>query len=272
MRSRSAKPVGLKWLSGFESQAFRLNKSSSCYNDDMELYRNLRVGSRGDDVSGAKRSVYKLLGRSNGKYWKNYLAQSDRKKKTFGVTFRRHLIKAQKQMAIKRDKLGVFGQNTLDALVKLGATDHIVEELLATAKADPYEEIFEKLIASMESMSAHTPGYQLGGGHGVLLKNITPYQRLDCSSSCSKALYDAGIFPHETAIVSGVFQYTYGNPGTGEKYFTVYANPEHVWIRLYKTRWWRFDTSPHGDGGRGPKLRMLPRFSNSFSSRHWPNM
>lgn len=238
----------------------------------MELYRNLRLGSKGDDVSGAKRSVYRLLGRTNGKMWTYYTSQSAKKKKTFGLTFRRHLIKAQKQLAIKRDKLGVFGQHTLDALEEKAAVDAIAADLLASAKPDPYELIFNKLIASMESMSAHTPGYQLGGGHGQLLKDISPYQKLDCSSSCSKALWDAGIFPHDTALVSGEIQWTWGNPGTGEKYFTVYANPEHVWIRLYKTRWWRFDTSPHGDGGRGPKLRMLPRFSSTFSSRHWPGM
>ena len=238
----------------------------------MKLYRNLRRGSRGPDVSGAKRAIYKLLGRTNGKMWKYYTDQDDKKKQIFGLTFRRHLIKAQKQLAIKNDKLGVFGQHTLDALVKVGATDHIVQELLESAKPDPLEQIFEKMLASMESMSAHTPGYQLGGGHGVLLKNISPYQKLDCSSSVSKALYDAGIFPHETAQVSGEIQWSWGNPGTGEKYFTVYANPEHVWIRLYKSKWWRFDTSPHGDGGRGPKLRRLPRFSSTFSPRHWPGM
>jgi hypothetical protein len=238
----------------------------------MKLYRNLRRGSRGKDVSGAKRAVYKLLGRTDGKYWKYYTKQSEKQKEIFGFSFRRHLIKAQKQMAIKHDKLGVFGQHTLDALVEKKATDHIVEELLATAKSDPYENMFNKMLASMESLSAHTPGYQLGGGHGILLKNVSPYQKLDCSSSCSKVLYDAGMFPHEIAQVSGEFAWTYGNPGTGEKYFTVYANSEHVWIRLYKSKWWRFDTSPHGDGGRGPKLRRLPRFSSTFTARHWPGM
>ena len=238
----------------------------------MNLYRNLRLGSRGKDVSGAKRAVYKLLSRHDGTRWNFYLKQSEKSKETFGPIFRRHLIKAQRTLAVKRDKLGVFGQHTLDALEKAGAVDDIVKKLLITAKPDPYEAIFNKLIASMESMSAHTPGYQLGGGHGQLLKDISPYQKLDCSSSCSKALWDAGIFPHDVAQVSGTMATTYGNPGTGEKYFTVYANYEHVWIRLYKTRWWRFDTSPHGDGGRGPKLRMLPRFSSTFAARHWPGM
>jgi len=174
-------------------------------------------------------------------------------------------------MAIKRDRLGVFGQYTLNTLDELKCVDHISVKLLNTAKPNPAEQKFEKLIASMESMSAHTPGYQLGGGHGILLSNVSPYQKLDCSSSSSKALYDAGMFPWSTAIVSGEFARIWGEPGEGQ-YFTVYANSEHVFVRLHKSRWWRFDTSPHGDGGRGPRLRFLPRRTSSFTKRHWPGL
>jgi hypothetical protein len=239
----------------------------------MELYRNLRKGSRGPDVEGAKRSVYRLLAKTQGdKYWRYYIHQTPKQRRTFGPTFRNHLKKAQRQLAIKHDKFGVFGQHTLDALVAKHAVDALAEQLLQEPQPTPEERIFEKLVASMESMSAHTPGYQLGGGHGQHLSSVSPYQHLDCSSSCSKALWDAGIFPQDIAMVSGQMQYHWGDPGTGKKYFTVYANYEHVWIRLYKTKWWRFDTSPHGDGGRGPKLRRLPRFFYSFSPRHWKGM
>jgi alpha-tubulin suppressor-like RCC1 family protein len=72
------------------------------------------------------------------------------------------------------------------------------------------------------------------------------------------------------AIVSGEFN-GWGKAGTG-KYFTVYCNSTHVFIRLHKSQWWRFDTSPHGDGGRGPKLRYLPRFTGGFATRHWSEM
>lgn len=239
----------------------------------MDLYRNLRKGSKGPDVEGAKRCVYHHLAKTEGaKYWKYFVQQKPKQRRTFGPTFRSHLIKVQRQLAIKRDKLGVFGQYTLDALEKDGSVDPKAAELLQEPQPTPEERIFEKLVAAMESMSAHTPGYQLGGGHGIPLESVSPYQKLDCSSSTSKALYEAGIFPREVAMVSGQIQWDWGNPGTGQKYFTVYANPEHVWIRLYKTKWWRFDTSPHGDGGRGPKLRRLPRFSYSFSPRHWKGM
>lgn len=130
---------------------------------------------------------------------------------------------------------------------------------------------FEKLLAAMQTMSELTPGYQLGGGHGIPLYDVSPRQRLDCSSSCSKALYEAGLFKGSYAIVSGEFARSYGKPGPG-RYFTVHANSEHVFIRLHRSRWWRFDTSPHGDGGRGPRLRYLPRFTSGFAVRHWEGM
>lgn len=132
------------------------------------------------------------------------------------------------------------------------------------------ELVWAKLLAAMQELDAHTPGYLLGGGHGIPLAQVSAYQRLDCSSSTSKALYEAGLFPHVYAWVSGQFE-EWESPGPG-KFFTVYANDGHVWTRLHKSRWWRFDTSPQGDGGRGPQLRYLPRFTGGFVARHYPGM
>lgn len=133
------------------------------------------------------------------------------------------------------------------------------------------ERAWVKMVAAMEELHAHTPGYLLGGGHGIPLADVSAYQRLDCSSSTSKVLYEGGLFePRQYAIVSGEFD-EWGVPGPG-KYFTVYYNHEHVFTRLHKTKWWRFDTSPHGDGGRGPQLRYLPRFTGGFATRHFQGM
>jgi hypothetical protein len=134
----------------------------------------------------------------------------------------------------------------------------------------PQQQAYDRLLANMKFLSDHTPGYLLGGGHGVDLDKVSAYQPLDCSSSCSKALHMTGLFEHRVAIVSGQFMdWELSGPG---KLFTVYANSEHVWIRLHRGRWWRFDTSPHGDGGRGPKLRFIPRSSSGFVARHYPGM
>ena len=135
----------------------------------------------------------------------------------------------------------------------------------------PEEIAFGKLLSAMKLMHENTPGYLLGGGHGVPLSAVSSYQKLDCSSSTSKALYEADLFEgREYALVSGQF-YEWGEPGEG-KFFTVYYNSTHVWTRLHKSAYWRFDTSPHGDGGRGPHLRYLPRFTGGFSARHWAGM
>jgi len=133
------------------------------------------------------------------------------------------------------------------------------------------EKAWERLIATMIELDAHTAGYSLGSGHGILLSEFNVYGKSDCSSSTSKVLYEAGLFEgREYAIVSGQY-HEWGSPGVG-KLFTVYCNYEHVWTRLHSSKWWRFDTSPHGDGGRGPHLRYLPRFTSGFEARHFPGM
>jgi hypothetical protein len=147
----------------------------------------------------------------------------------------------------------------------------LAQEVKAFGPEAIAEARFQKLLGAMKMLSDHTPGYLLGGGHGIPLSEVSPYQRLDCSSSTSKALYEAGMFGMgQYAIVSGEFN-GWGKAGTG-KYFTIYCNAGHVFIRLHKSQWWRFDTSPHGDGGRGPKLRYLPRFTGGFAARHWEGM
>lgn len=133
------------------------------------------------------------------------------------------------------------------------------------------EKAWEKLLVAMQEMDAHTAGYQFGAGHGIPLSEFNIYGKSDCSSSTSKALYEAGLFEGmQYAIISEDF-YKWGVPGVGG-YFTVYYSSVHVWIRLHKSKWWRFDTSPHGEGGRGPHLRYLPRFTSSFQARHWPKL
>jgi hypothetical protein len=125
----------------------------------------------------------------------------------------------------------------------------------------------------MQSVSGHTAGYLLGAGHGRPLDSLDPNGRFDCSSSTSYVLRKADMFPREYAMVSGDFR-NWGEPGKGS-YFTVYYNAGHVWIRLHRSRWWRFDTSPQGDPRSpksGPRLRYVPRFTTSFGARHWKGM
>lgn len=173
----------------------------------------------------------------------------------------------------RRPFTGPFRQDDLDALWAI--SDRYGKWLYLTYKAPkpktPQDLAWERLLRACEEMSRNTPGYQLGGGHGVPLHTLSTRQKLDCSSSTSLALWEAGMFNHHTALVSGQLE-SWGLPGEG-RYFTLYANYEHVWLRLKRGRYWRFDTSPHGDGsGSGPRLRYTPRFSSRFVARHWKGM
>jgi hypothetical protein len=110
--------------------------------------------------------------------------------------------------------------------------------------------------------------YVYGGGHGPALSSLQSGQGLDCSSSCSLALRRAGMFSASVAWTSGRFASDYGQPGEGER-FTVWANASHVWIELHGLgSAKRFDTSPYGSGGRGPRLRATQRPTSSFVARH----
>lgn len=133
---------------------------------------------------------------------------------------------------------------------------------------------WNKLLYAMKQMHEHSAGYGYGAGHGAPLSKLDWNDLYDCSSSTSKALHYAGMFPSEYAWVSGAIGNNYGKAGKGE-YFTVYAHQGHAWIKLNRSRWWRFDTSPYGDPRSprsGPRLRYLPRWTLGFNARHWAGM
>lgn len=219
-----------------------------------KLKRSVHKGMKGPDVLAVKRALKKAGYRTG-----IVLNQK------FGGALDRQVRRFQQNSGLLAD--GVYGETTHAHLAVW--FDAYGLSLLAAAPApDPKAEAFARLLSYMDLMTKLTPGYMWGGGHGVPIKDVRPDQKLDCSSSTSRALYEVDMFPGRTSWVSGDFE-GYGNPGPGE-YFTVYANTDHVWIRLHKGPYWRFDTSPHGDGGRGPRLRKLPRFTSGFVARHWP--
>lgn len=223
----------------------------------MKLKRELRRGMRGPDVLAVKRALRKA-GLPGG------IVLSP----TFGSALEVQLRAFQQRKRLRID--GVYGATTHAALWPY--FDRYGRWRYARTKVRSREDVaFDKLVAAMRRMSEDTPGYLLGGGHGLKLWDVSSRQRLDCSSSTSKALFEAGMFPDDVAWVSGKLAASWGAPGRGER-FTVYANDGHVFVRLHRTRWWRFDTSPQGDGGRGPQLRYLPRFTFGFAARHWPGM
>lgn len=236
------------------------------------LTRMLKPRSYGKDVQGVRRIARAFCQLAPPT---NALARQ----RFFGPGMTQLLKDAADQAGLP--KYGVIGPSSelwkafVDADVASGGQiiDDYARQLLNQHASELHgpDLVFSKLIASMQEMTRLTPGYQLGGGHGVNLNNLSKARKLDCSSSTSLALFDAGMFPDDVAWVSGEIARSWGEPGPG-RYFTVYANNEHVWIRLHRSRWWRFDTSPHGDGGRGPQLRYLPRRTSGFVARHWKGM
>jgi hypothetical protein len=127
-----------------------------------------------------------------------------------------------------------------------------------------------KFYAEAKRISDAGGTYVYGGGHGPSLSTLSSGQGLDCSSSTALALKRAGMFDGDAAIVSGEFARSWGQPGRGQR-FTVWANGSHVWTQFHGIgNAWRFDTSPYGSGGRGPRLRFTPRPTDGFTPRHWP--
>jgi hypothetical protein len=128
-----------------------------------------------------------------------------------------------------------------------------------------------KLYSVCKAISNQGRAYVYGGGHGLPLGSIPSHAGLDCSSSTCMALHRVGLYAHNYATASSGFK-NWGAPGKG-KWFTVWYNAEHVWIQFHRVgKYWRFDTSPWGWGGRGPKVRIGPRSTTGFTPRHYPGL
>lgn len=230
----------------------------------------MRYGERGPHVEAVGRALARAPGSGMRLSW--FVLQPKLVRRTWGKRKQKALIRFKRRHGLPANpKYGRPTHAKLSPFFDARARALLAE---ATKPRDPKLVAYDKLLAVMKQMSALTPGYGYGSGHGERLDTISYRQRLDCSSSTSKALHDAGFFPYPYAWVSGDFARRYGVPGRG-KFFTVYANDGHVWIKLEKRRlpWWRFDTSPHGDGsGSGPRLRITPRRTSGFSARHHQGM
>lgn len=233
----------------------------------VKFARDLHGGETGPDIEGVARALARA-GFLDG--LAKLMSKTPGFRRTYNPSKRRAVDHVRASLKLPQN--GVYDRKVHAELNRLDAFDTYAAKLIGNYRPrSKQDEAFDRLLASMTAMSNQTPGYQLGGGHGVPLKTVRYDQKLDCSSSTSKALWDAGLFEgRDQAIVSGLFD-QWGLPGNGTM-FTVYYNPEHVWVRLHRTKWFRFDTSPHGDGGRGPRLRMLPRFTRGFQTRHFPGM
>jgi len=138
----------------------------------------------------------------------------------------------------------------------------------------------EQLLAACKQISDKAYPYVWGGGHAKAGTpdggtGRDPGTGYDCSGSCCAALAQVGLgyTVGGPVDVSGTMAGK-GIAGRGEG-ATINANGSHVWIEFHLPgkRGWRFDTSPHGSGPSGARVRSTPRSDQSrFSQRHFAGM
>lgn len=118
--------------------------------------------------------------------------------------------------------------------------------------------------------------YVWGGGHAKAGKpdggtGRDPGTGYDCSGYVAACLLAGGMLPKEWekgVPASGTFASSWGKPGKG-RHMTVWANGGHVWIEFHDRKK-RADTSPHGSGASGARVRPMNRPTAGFTPRHWP--
>lgn len=174
---------------------------------------------------------------------------------------------------------GFYGAATHDKLVRTRrrseptewAFDPVAVKMMVTAKEEltalnknlPLEKA-RKMLAFCRTF---TGSYLYGGQHDGSFDNDKVTSRFDCSSSLSFVLHTFGLLGSDRAQVSSWFE-TWGEAGRG-KYITVHATYDHVWMEFTLPEgYFRFDTSPYGDGGGGPRVRTRPRPDARFVHRH----
>jgi cell wall-associated NlpC family hydrolase len=172
---------------------------------------------------------------------------------------------------------GFWGEPTQTALAKHRAVDHPGELAYDATAIDLLEREHDHRAKSAEQKKAEDllaycylfdGPYVWGGGHDGTPLNDSPHAGADCSGSTSDALAHVGLLGSSTQHVSGWFK-TWGDQARG-KYVTVHAANDHVWVEftIPGKSWARFDTSPHGDGPTGPRVRHKQRDASRFVSRH----
>ncbi len=152
------------------------------------------------------------------------------------------------------------------------AFDATAINLLELAKKQQTPPELKKAADLLAFCKLFTGPYRYGGEHDGTLADDKPSNGFDCSSSCSYALYHVGLLGSTQAQVSGWFK-SWGRPGRGQ-YVTIHAADDHVWMdfSIPTHPWCRFDTSPHGCGSFGPRVRTCARSVERFVARHPPGM
>lgn len=217
-----------------------------------------------DDVIAIKRAI----SRAGFWPWRKYDNAYNNKFATEG-------IKAfQKKVGLTAS--GIYGKTTHDKLRNTHskakpdewAFDSTSIKLITDAIKRQQELIpLEKARAMLAFCRNFDGPYIYGAEHDESFLDDNVHDGFDCSSSTSYLFWKFGLLGATRPQVSSWFE-TWGLSGRG-KYITVHANADHVWTEFSLPEgYFRFDTSPQGDGGRGPRVRTRRRYDTGFIHRH----
>lgn len=222
----------------------------------------------GDDVIAIKRAI----SRAGCFPWKKF-------DKAYNDKFAQEGIKTF-QKGVGLPATGIYGKTTHDKLRNTRATFKpnewafdpfsikLIENAIAKEKALLPLEKARDMLAFCRGFSGP---YIYGAEHDGSFLDDDRTDGFDCSSSTSYLFWKFGLLGVSSPQVSDWFE-TWGESGRG-KYVTVHANADHVWTEFTLPEgYFRFDTSPHGDGPRGPRVRTYERFDTGFVHRHPKDM
>ncbi len=173
---------------------------------------------------------------------------------------------------------GNYGEPTHTALVETRRKDSREwafdkTAILLMEKADdainlrPENKALSKARAMLAYCKLFDGPYVFGGEHDRSFTDDDPHDAFDCSSSTSFVLWKFNLLGSTMAQVSSWF-FNWGLAGRG-KYVTIHAAWDHVWMEFNLPEgWYRFDTSPYGIGGHGPRVRNVRRPDSRFVHRH----
>lgn len=148
---------------------------------------------------------------------------------------------------------------------------HMMEEADREINMKPENKALTKARAMLAFCRLFDGPYIYGGQHDRTFTNDDVHDGFDCSSSTSFVLWKFNLMNSNMAQVSSWFS-SWGLAGRG-KYVTIHSAWDHVWMEFSLPEgWYRFDTSPYGQYGHGPRVRNLRRPDSRFVHRHPANM
>jgi peptidoglycan hydrolase-like protein with peptidoglycan-binding domain len=221
--------------------------------------RTLAVGcSDAVDVIGVKRAI----SRAGFWQWQEFDDKYSASFASLGVK----KFQAAKRLAAD----GVYGKATHDKLRATRREGHAAEwafDDTAISLMRQYDSALQKARAMLAFARGFDGPYGYGAEHDMTFKDDDIHDAFDCSSSTSFLLWKFNLLGSSHAQVSDWFE-RWGLMGRG-KYITIHANDDHVWVEFTLPEgYFRFDTSPHGDGERGPRVRTRVRSDRGFVHRH----